>query len=45
MFANLTIIFIIPKYLDTEAKVSSIEEYVGKLQENFNIRLAAKNSE
>jgi len=28
----------------TEAKVPSIEEYVGKLQANFNIRLAAQNS-
>jgi len=27
------------KDLHTEAKVPSIEEYVGKLQANFNIRL------
>jgi len=33
------------KDLHTEAKVPSIEEYVGKLQANFNIRLAAQNSE
>jgi len=29
------------EYLHTEAKVPSIEDYVGKLQSNFNIRLAA----
>jgi len=28
-----------------EAKVPTIEEYVRKLQANFNIRLAAQNSE
>jgi methyl coenzyme M reductase subunit D len=33
------------KDLHTEAKVPSIGEYVGKLQANFNIRLAAQNSE
>lgn len=33
------------KDLHTEAKVPSIEEYVRKLQANFNIRLAAQNSE
>jgi len=32
------------KDLHTEAKVPSIEEYVGKLQANFNIRLAAQDS-
>jgi len=33
------------KDLHTEAKVPSIEEYVRKLQANFNIRLAVQNSE
>jgi len=31
--------------LHTEAKVPSIEDYVGKLQANFNIRLASQNFE
>jgi len=33
------------KDLYTEAKVPSIEGYVGKLQANFNTRIAAQNSE
>jgi len=33
------------KNVDTEAKVPSIEDYVGKLQANFNIHLATQNSE
>jgi len=32
-------------YLHAEAKVPSIEDYIGKLQASFNIRLAAQNSE
>lgn len=31
--------------LHAEAKIPSIEDYIGKLQANFNIRLASQNSE